>query len=279
VLSKDDIKSAIQELNIQNESVCIHSSMKSFGCQVDGGAKTIIDSFLSENCTIMVPAFDDDCEIYPPKHLRPEQNAAGDYSYFENCQYGTPKTFTVESNDITTKDMGLIPYTLLRISARKRGYNPLNSMAAVGRYAEELVNGQSAQDVWAPFRKLYEKKGMVLLMGVQLYRATIIHFAEQLAGRVPFVRWANDKNDIPSICNTGGCSHGFENFTDVLKPIEKTIVVGNSLWRCFPAKEMVDICVKAMEENQNISHCHNPNCERCNDAILGGPVWIHNQVL
>lgn len=253
--------------------------MSAFGCRIDGGAKTIIDSFLFENCTVMVPAFDSDCEVYPPKYLRPAQNAAGDYSRFENRQYGQPKIFNVQSNDITSEDMGLLPYTLIRMSSRKRGGNPLNSMASVGPNAEELVGGQSTHDVWAPFQKLYDKNGIVLLMGVQLTRATIIHFAEQLAGRAPFIRWVMDKNGTSSICNTGGCSSGFENFADVLRPIEKTAVVGSSLWRCFPAKDMVDICVKAIKENKNISHCPDPNCERCKDAILGGPVWNHKSAL
>ncbi len=276
MIVKNEIVHAICEVKLDNECVCIHSSMKSFGSIIDGGAQTIIDSFLSAGCTIMVPAFDDDCEIYPPMNLRPKQNAAGDYLYFENHPYGAPKTFTEYSNDITTADMGILPFTLLRMKARKRGRNPLNSMAAIGCHAEELVMGQTAQDVWAPFKKLYEKKGIVLLMGVPLYSATIVHFAEQLVGRTPFVRWANDENGNPAICSTGGCSHGFENFSLVLKPIEKTIHVGKSIWRCFPAKEMVDICVQAMKEDPNISHCHNPNCERCNDAILGGPTWTDN---
>ena len=91
----------------------------------------------------------------------------------------------------------------------------MTSMAAVGNFAIELVSGQSADDVWEPFRILCEKDGMVLLMGVDLYRAIIIHYAEQLAGRAPFVRWANNADGVPSFCRTGGCSHGYGNFDDV----------------------------------------------------------------
>ena len=271
MISNNDFKNAIYELNIQNHCVCIHSSLKSYGCHIEGGAQTIITAFLQENCTVMVPAFDDECEIYPPLHLRPLRNGTSDFSYFESKQYGTPKIFTVNSNDLTTEDMGLISYTLLKMTNRRRGNNPLNSMAAVGSLANELVSGQSAQDVWAPFQKLYDLDGVVLLMGVDLHRATIIHFAEQLAGRTQFIRWANDSDGYPAICRTGGCSHGYGNFAALLKPIEKNLIVGNSLWKCFHAREMVDICVKAIQENKNITHCHNPNCERCNDAILGGP--------
>ena len=170
--------------------------------------------------------------------------------------------------------MGLIPFTLVNMPMRKRGYHPLTSMAAVGNFAAELVSGQSAEDVWSPFERLCERNGYVLLMGVHLYRATIIHYAEQSAGRDPFVRWANNQEGEPSICYTGGCSHGYENFTEILRPIEKSIFVGNSLWRCFPAKEMVDLCVQAMRETPSISHCADPNCDRCTDSVLGGPIWV-----
>jgi len=271
MITKNTIHHAIQAVGVRNNCVCIHSSLKSFGSQIDGGAEAIISAFIDDKCTVMVPSFDDDCEIYPPKHLRPKQNATSDFTYFENKRYGT-KVFTVDSNDITTEDMGILPYTLVNMANRKRGNNPLNSMSAIGDYANELVNDQSAIDVWAPFRKLCDLNGYVLLIGVHLHRATIIHYAEQMAGRVPFVRWANNQDGIPSICNTGGCSHGFENFTRLLTPIEKSITVGNSLWRCFPAKEMVDICVKTIQDDPNITRCQNPNCGRCNDAILGGPV-------
>lgn len=272
-LNKDSIRSAIQELGIQNKCVEIHSSVKSFGCQINGGAQTVIDAFLDEGCTVIVITCADMYEIFPPLNLRPMRNGCGDYSYIANRKYDTPKTFTITSNDITKEDMGIIPYTLVNMPSRKRGYNPLNSFAAVGKLADNLVHDQSAKDVFAPLRKLYEMDGFVIMMGVTLSNATIIHYAEQLAGRTPFVRWANNPNGEPDICNTGGCSHGFNSFSDALKKIEKNITVGNSLWRCFPVREMVDICVNAIKENPHITHCANPNCSRCNDAILGGPIW------
>lgn len=276
MINKENIKKAIQTLGIQNKCVCIHSSFKSFGCHVDGGASTVLNAFLDEGCTVMALTCADMYGVFPPENLRPIRNGAGDYSYLERKKFDTPRTFTVESNDITKEDMGLIPYTLLHMASRRRGYNPLNSFAAVGRLADELVCSQSALDVFAPLKKLYDFDGYVLLMGVNLSNATIIHYAEQLAGRTPFVRWANNLKGEPDICNTGSCSNGFENFSDKLKSIEKNIVVGSSLWRCFPAREMVNICSSAMRETPEISHCKNINCERCNDAILGGPIWERN---
>ena len=273
MLNKDSFRSAIKELGIQNKCVEIHSSFRSFGCHVDGGAQAVMDAFLAEGCTILVITCADMYEIFPPQNLRPKRNGSGDYSHFNNRTYDSPKTFSIASNNITKEDMGIIPYTLLNMPSRKRGYNPLNSFAAVGNLANELVREQSETDVFAPLRKLYELEGYTLMIGVDLKNATIIHFAEQVAGRIPFVRGANNLKGEPSICNTGGCSNGFNNLSDKLKSIEKNITVGNSYWRCFPTKRMVDISVRAMLETPEITHCSNSNCDRCNDAILGGPIW------
>lgn len=271
MIDKNTISEAINKLNIGGKPICIHSSLKSFG-YVEDGAKTVIQAFLDAGCTILVPTFADTFEVFPPRNLRPKRNGAGDYSYFENQKYDIDKIFTIDCNDITKEDMGVIPYTVLNIPYRKRGYNPLNSFSAVGKYANELVREQSAKNVWEPLQKLCEYSGYVLLMGVNLDNATIIHYAEQVAGRRPFIRWANNLKGDPSAISVGSCSNGFNNFADILKPIEMNTTVGNSTWRCFPAKDMVEICVNAIRENPEITHCKNPNCERCNDAVLGGPI-------
>lgn len=272
MVEKNTIIEAIKKLGINNKSVCIHSSLKSFG-HVEGGAETIIQAFLDAECTILVPAFTDMFEVFPPIHLRPDRNGAGDYSYFENKEYSSPIIFTTDCNDITQEEMGAIPYTLVNMPFRKRGYNPLNSFAAVGKNAENLVKNQSLDNVYAPLQELCNQSGFVLLMGVDLDSTTIIHYAEQLAGRKPFIRWANDLNGKTTVVSAGGCSDGFNNLADVLKPIEKVVTVGNSLWRCFPASEMVDICREAINAEAGITHCRNSYCDRCNDAALGGPIW------
>lgn len=272
MVDKKILLEAINRLGIDGKPVCIHSSLKSFG-YVDGGAETIIQAFLDAGCTVLVPTFTYMYEVYPPQNMRPKRNGTGDYSYFEKRQYDPPRIFTTESNDISREDMGTIPYTLLNMPSRKRGYNPLNSFAAIGDWAEDLVRNQSADRVYAPFEELCQRDGYVVLMGVNLDRATIIHYAEQVAGRKLFIRWAKNLQGETFPVSVGSCSGGFESFSDLLKPIEKTITVGNSHWRCFPAKEMVDICSNAIKAKPDITRCSVPDCERCNDTIAGGPVW------
>jgi len=273
-LSSQDFRAAIRALGIEGKCVEVHSSFKSFGAQVDGGAQTVIDAFTAEGCTFLVFSYTTDFYgVYPPQDMRPSRNAAGDYTQFEHEIYDASRIYTTASKEIMRGELGLLPYTVVQSPLRKRGYSPLNSFSAIGDCADELVRVQTAIDVFAPLRRLCELDGYVLLMGVNLERATIIHYAEQEAGRAPFVRWANDLQGAPMACHVGSCSNGFGKFDEKLRAIEKTVTVGQSLWRCFPAREMVDICACAIRETPEITRCGNPSCERCADAIAGGPVW------
>lgn len=67
-----DIVKAIDKLNLENTEICIHSSMKSFGDEIEGGANAVIDAFLNKSCTIITPTFSYDylqnpIEKYMPK--------------------------------------------------------------------------------------------------------------------------------------------------------------------------------------------------------------------
>ncbi|HHV58857.1 MAG TPA: AAC(3) family N-acetyltransferase [Clostridiaceae bacterium] len=271
MVNKTVISEAIKKLNIENKPVCIHSSLKSFG-YLEGGAQALIEAFLDSGCTVMVPAFTHAFDIFPPENLRPARNSSN-YSSLKEEDYNKTRIYTTDCNDISIKDMGIVPYTLVNMDCRKRGYHPIHSFAAVGKLADILIKGQSPEDVYAPFRELRKYNGFILLMGVDLRRATIIHYAEQLAGRKLFIRWAYNLQGKPMAVSVGGCSRGFGNFENMVRPIEKTITVGESPWRCFSINELLDICTKAIIENPHITHCGNQNCVRCDDAVQGGPIW------
>jgi aminoglycoside N3'-acetyltransferase len=93
--------------------------------------------------------------------------------------------------------MGAIPAALLQRPGRQRGRDPMGSFAAVGPFAEQLIQHQTASDPFAHFRELVALGGSVVLMGVGLDRLTLLHQAEQLAGRNLFMRWANRSDGKP----------------------------------------------------------------------------------
>jgi len=186
-------------------------------------------------------------------------------------EYADVGIYNPGRNEYSREDMGAFPGLVLARPDRVRGGNHLNSFAAVGPLARELAACQTNEDVYAPLKKLYELDGLVLLMGTGLDTATAIHYAEEKAERYPFVRWSKDGSGKTIPVRTGGCSEGFPKLDAVLSPYEQQAQVEKSLWRSYRIRDLVDTAEKAFRENPLVTHCGDPDCARCNDAIKGGP--------
>jgi aminoglycoside N3'-acetyltransferase len=125
--------------------------------------------------------------------------------------------------------------------------------------------------VFGPLRALVALDGVAVLVGVSLTRLTLLHLAEADAGRRPFIRWALGADGTPMRCRCGECSMGFDNLGPQLEPVERRTTVGASHWRVFSATEVVNRAAAAIREDPAITHCSNPECIECADAIAGGP--------
>lgn len=270
MVTLDDIRKAVYDAGITGKAVCVHSSLKSFG-HVEGGPRTVIDGLLAEGCTVMAPTFVSTFWAKPrPDSRRIERNAYNYDAIFNSWK--CDKIYTPESNDVDEVFIGAIPAALLKINGRQRGNHPLDSFAAVGPLAETLISCQTPVNIYAPFKALVENDGCIVLMGVDLNRMTFIHYAEQMSGRNLFVRWGNTSAGMSIESYVGGCSEGFRNLEPALRPIRRDVQVGKSRWLIFPAKEALSALVDAIHADPQITHCPDPDCIRCRDAIAGGPI-------
>ncbi len=250
MITRRELGRAFDALRLSEVDLCIHSSMGSFGEQLERGPEDLVETLLARGCTIMVPTFSS-CFL---------AESGGDET----------AVFHPECKDLSVEKMGILSSYILQAPGRIRGNHPLNSFAALGPHAEELVNGQTPRDVYDPFRQLCNRDGFVLLAGVSLDRATIVHYAEQLAGRRLFVRRARTaEGTIPAA--VGGCSRGFNQLAPVLEPLRRAVAVGQSKWSCFRAQDMVAVCKETIQNNPYITHCGAPLCSRCSEAVKGGP--------
>lgn len=267
-MAATEIAKAVHALGLAGRAVCVHSSLRSFG-RVEGGARTVIDALLGEGCTLMVPTFSSTAyEVWPdPADVVARNGAPGWRTRLSVKDAGV---YSPAVNDIDS-DMGAIPVALLAIPERVRGDHPLDSFSAVGPLAQELVDAQSPTNVFAPLEALIAAGGTVVLMGVGLDRLTLLHMAEQRAGRAPFVRWAKSADGSIMRVLLGGCSDGFPRLAPALASVLVGRRVGDSRWSVLPAAETVAIAAESIRTNPEITHCANAECERCNDAVLGGP--------
>jgi aminoglycoside 3-N-acetyltransferase len=264
------IQQGIRALELSGRPLCVHSSLRSFGWLQDGAA-TIIDGVLSEGCTLMVPTFTSHFEGPPPPSRRLERNGLDDDNEppsSANSRWYTPDSTLIDA------EMGALPRTLLTMPGRWRGRHPHDSFSAVGPDAAELIRDQRPLRVYAPFEALVRLGGWVVLMGVGLDRMTLIHHAEHRAGRELFRRWSRDQYGEIIESQVGSCSDGFERLSGALAALERTTEVGGSHWRAYPAGPFVELAAQVIRTLPDITHCANPNCLRCNDAISGGPIGI-----
>jgi aminoglycoside N3'-acetyltransferase len=252
IVTLEDMHTAVIRLDLSGQPLGIHASLRSFG-HVQDGAQTVVEGLLQQDCTVMVPT-----HSYDTYHIPAPEEGAVDLA---------APTYSPDSNALDAGNMGAIPAYVLHRPGRVRGNHPLDSFTAVGPLASQLVEDQSAEDVYAPVRRLEQLGGAIVLMGVGLNRLTALHHAERLAGRPLFKLWAKGPDGQPIHARLGGCSEGFVNFDTILAPIERRIYVGQSLWRIFPIKPLLALAVDAIRANPLITHCGNADCDECNANV------------
>jgi len=269
VISKKEIAASIKAAGLSGKTVCLHSSLKSFG-EVKGGAADVVDAFLENGCTLMTPTFSFDAYMTePPPEMRPPQNGIN-YADFPWGNYRGNKVYTTDSTDIDA-NMGAIPAELVSRKGRFRGNHPLCSFSAIGPFASEIISTQQPMDVYAPLRELALFEGYVLLAGGGLNKLTLLHLAEQMASRKLFRRCALSEGGGILECESGGCSDGFTAFSPYFTALEKNVKCGDSQWRAMRAGKALVLAARIIQIKPDITMCGNKECIYCRDAVAGGP--------
>ena len=268
MVSEAHISSAADRLGLIDSPVMVHTSLSSFGV-VDGGAETVLNGLLDSERTVVVPSFSSMFGVPQRSYEKPlKQN--GTEPGFQGPYSGMDRVYSRRSLEID-REMGAVPRALLKRPNSVRGAHPLNSFASIGPLAHSLIDVQTGTDVYAPIRELADRGGSILLVGVGLDSMTALHAAEELAGRRLFHRWANGRDGEPASVKVGGCSRGFSAFAEILAHIERQEYVGASLWRLFPATEVLKLAFAAIRDQPSMTRCDKRPCIRCAAAIAGGP--------
>lgn len=86
--------------------------------------------------------------------------------------------------------MGVFSEYLRQLPEARRTAHPLQSLAAIGRQAEELarLDTPGAFDPGSAFERLLEDDYTILLLGVDIQAVSLLHYSEQRA-RVPYRYW------------------------------------------------------------------------------------------
>ena len=275
VIGVREVEGALRELGIAGRPVEVHVSVRSFGGLEDGPA-TIIDGVLAAGSTVLAATMAPDLFGIPaPPDDRPSRNGI-DYSMQASIAGDAQREESTGAYDPARTEvsewLGAFSAHVAARPDRIRCRYASGEFSAVGPLASRLIGAETDADVFGPLRALVKENGAVVLMGVGLTRMTLLHLAEVEAGRRPFIRWARGRDGRAVRVRAGECSEGFESLAPSLAPVERRLLVGASRWRVFPANEVLDLARDAIRINPSITHCPNPECIECADAIAGGPL-------
>ena len=256
MLNLHDLTQAFQSLGIRDMPVIAHASYNSFG-GVEGGPQMVVDAMLASFASVIMPTHTYKTMVTP--QVGPPHNGI-DYARWYPHSFGAEFYRPDMPSDPL---MGILPETLRRQEDACRSMHPILSFSGV--CADDILATQTIDNPLAPIRKMLSLDGWVVLIGVNHTVNTSIHFAEKLAGRRQFTRWALTPDGIIACPGFPGCSAGFEVLAPDVEPFTRKVRAGNATIRAVPLRGLVTVMVERLKRDFKDLICGDLGCERCNE--------------
>lgn len=255
MIRSSDLVSAFRKLEIPpGVPLVAHASLSAFGA-VAGGAQTVVGALLEVFPILIMPGFTYKTMVIPEDG--PADNALL-YGAFTDAnrqaQFFRP-------NMPVDRLMGAIPEALRQHAQAHRSLHPILSL--IGVNADHFLTHQSIAEPLEPFRLLVEAQAWVLLLGVDHTTNTAIHFAERLAGRKQFIRWALTPRGVIECPGFPGCSDGFNQIAPRLAYATHLSQVGQAQLQAVPMVDLVGVARAWLEVDPLALLCDRSYCERC----------------
>ncbi|MBU4225801.1 MAG: AAC(3) family N-acetyltransferase [Chloroflexi bacterium] len=245
----------LRSLKLDGKPVIAHASLSAFG-QVLGGSETLVSALLAVFDSVVMPAFTYKTMIIPPSG--PEYNAIPyDSGSDANrmAEFFDPK---MPADPL----MGILAEALRKHPNARRSTHPILSFAGVD--ARTALAAQTLSEPFATIDALVKKDGWVLLLGVNQTVNTSIHYAEKLAGRKQFTRWALTPRGVRACPGFPGCSAGFQSIAPDIERYARQARVGEATVQAVPLKRLVRVVVERIKSDPLALLCQREDCERCN---------------
>jgi aminoglycoside 3-N-acetyltransferase len=253
-VSFGDLRAGLFPLGLSHTPVIAHASLKAFG-NVDGGGETLVRAILDSVGALIMPTFTYQTMVTP--EVGPPNNGTA-YGHELNLnRMAEPFTPNLPAD----KQMGIVPEALRHHPRAKRSLHPIQSFAGV--YAEKYLAAQTIEDPLGPIRALAEAEGWVLLLGVDHTVNTSIHYAEKLAGRRQFTRWAMLPDRIVECPGFPGDSSGFDAIAPELVKDIRLLKIGDAAVQAMPLRSLFAAVVNRIKTDPLALLCQRDDCERC----------------
>ena len=256
MLNYEDLRSAFEALGLQDKPIIAHASLKPFG-PIEGGAEAVLRAMLASFRSVVMPTFTYKTMVTP--EVGPPDNGITYGSGRDHNKMAQPFTPSMRADPL----MGILPETLRNHPAAKRTSHPILSFAGI--QSDEYLNKQTLHEPLAPIGALAEAGGWVVLVNVGHDVNTSIHYAEKLAGRRQFIRWALVGDRVVECPGFPGDSTGFTAIDEHIKPDTLRVEVGNdAILQAVPLQRLLSAVVEMLKKNPLALLCQRTDCERCN---------------
>ncbi len=265
MISFRELAAALRELEIDiGAPVIAHVSLSAFS-EVSGGAETVVGAMLTTFNALMMPAFTYQTMLVP--EVGPADNGL---TYGSGTERNALAEF-YRPNLPVHPMVGTVAEALRRHPKSHRSTHPILSFS--GTNVDPILGTQSMAEPLAPIGALAQAGGWVLLLGVDHAANTSIHYAEWLAGRKQFVRWALTPGGVVECPGFPGCSFGFQAVATHLGALTHWARVGGAEIQALPLTGMIDVVRGMIQADPLALLCERENCERCQavrNEVRGG---------
>jgi len=256
MISYRDLSRAIQDLGVDRDKpILVHSSLSAFGEQLQGGAKTVLGALTANFRSVVAPAFTYKTMVIP--EVGPPDNALD----YDKGRFTSRRAEIFDPDMPADPLMGAVAEAVRRHPQAKRSLHPVLSFSGVN--AVPALKAQSYAEPLAPVEVMLQAEGWVLLVGVDHTVNTSLHYAEYLAGRKQFVRWALTRHGVRECPGFPGCSEGFEAIAPRLEEVTRSAVVGQARLRACPLDELIEVARAWIREDPSALLCDRDFCARC----------------
>ena len=256
-----EILAAFQSLGLQDKPVIAHAALKPFGF-IEGGAEAVLDAMLVSFASIIMPTHTYKTEIIPD--VGPPNNGLTYGSGERSNQLAAPFRPEMPADRM----MGILPETLRNHPTATRTAHPILSFAGIR--ADLTLFTQTLYDPLLPIGALAEQDGWVVLINVDHTVNTSIHYAEKLAGRKQFIRWALVGDRVVECPNFPGDSMGFQGIEPHLLFETRRVQVGEGLIQAVSLQRLLDLVQELIIKDPLALLCERIDCERCNAVRATG---------
>jgi len=255
MISFRNITRTLNSIGVNRNTPALVHIGREISSNVKGGIESLMGALLSTVDNVMLPAFTYSTMITPEDG--PNNN---------NIEYGVKSgnnlNAKIFSHTLPSELENQNAINILKkIPGTYRSNHPVYSFFGLG--LDIALIDHAPEHPYHPIRKLMDLGGWVLMIGANPGQNFSIHFAEKLADRKQFVRWALTADGIAKIPHFPGCSKGFHKLDYYLHDEIIKATIENTNFSAVPLHTLITTATALINEDPFALLCNDLECAFC----------------